>query len=88
VPKSSPAKLKYNSEYQKKHVDDRVDRNRARREAIREGRAKVGDGTEVDHVKPLAAGGSSSKSNTRVVSKSENRSWRDDHPKIYGRKKG
>lgn len=37
---------------------DRVARNRARREAIREGRAKVGDGTVMNHVKPLSQGGS------------------------------
>jgi hypothetical protein len=87
MPKSSPAKLAYNSAYQKKHVDERVARNRVRREAIREGRAKVGDGTEVDHKTPLGKGGSAAKSNTRVVSKSENRSWRDDHPGMYGKKK-
>ena len=38
--------------------DARVARNRARRRAIREGRARVGDGTVQDHVKPLSQGGS------------------------------
>lgn len=59
--------------------NNRVARNRARREAIREGRVKKGTATnkstqEVDHKVPLSKGGSkTSKSNTRVVSRSENR---------------
>ena len=32
-------------------------RNKARRQAIKEGRAKVGDGTSVEHIKPLSKGG-------------------------------
>lgn len=60
--------------YLKKTVDDRVARNRARREAIRDGKVSVGDSKEVDHVKPLSKGGSkTSKGNTRVVSKETNR---------------
>lgn len=38
--------------------DARVARNRARRKAIRDGRAKVGDGTVQDHITPLSKGGS------------------------------
>jgi 5-methylcytosine-specific restriction endonuclease McrA len=34
---------------------------------ISEGRASKGDGTHVDHVKPLTKGGSNKKSNLRVV---------------------
>ena len=37
---------------------DRVARNRARRRAIADGRAKVGDGTVQNHIKPLSQGGS------------------------------
>lgn len=37
---------------------ERAARNRARREAIREGRAHKGDGTVQNHVKPLSKGGS------------------------------
>ena len=87
--KSSKAKLEYMAEYQKRpeNVEKRVDRNRARREAIREGVAKKGDGKEVDHKVPLDKGGADKKSNTRVVSASENRSWRKDHPDMYGKKK-
>lgn len=47
--------------------------NKARREAIADGRVKKGDGKDVHHVKPLSSGGSNSKSNTRVMSKSANR---------------
>jgi hypothetical protein len=59
--------------------NNRVARNRARREAIRDG--KVSKGTaenkstqEIDHKVPLSKGGSKTdKSNTRVVSRSVNR---------------
>lgn len=68
----------YKREYEMYHGTDeqkkrRAARNKARREAIREGRAKVGDGTEVDHVKPLSKGGSNAKSNLRIVKKRANR---------------
>ena len=53
----------------------RVANNSARQEAIREGKAKVGDGTDVDHKRPLSRGGSNSKDNLRVVSSSSNRSF-------------
>jgi 5-methylcytosine-specific restriction endonuclease McrA len=52
----------------------RAARNKARREAIRDGRAKKGDGKDVDHKKPLSKGGSKSKSNTRVICAKKNRS--------------
>jgi hypothetical protein len=41
--------------------------------AIKAGAARIGDGKDVDHVRPLSKGGSNSKRNTRVVSKSSNR---------------
>lgn len=46
----------------------RVARNKARREAIRKGKARVGDGTAVDHVQPLSKGGSKD-GKTRVTSR-------------------
>lgn len=52
---------------------DRAARNKARREAIKEGRVKKGDGKEVAHLKPLSKGGSNAKSNQRVMSRSANR---------------
>ena len=87
--KSSKAKLEYMSEYEKspKEVAKRVDRNRARRHAIADGKAAVGDGKQVDHIKPLGAGGSGKDSNTRVVSTKQNEGWRKDHPNMYGKGK-
>jgi len=61
----------------------RVAQNKARREAIADGRAKKGDGKDVHHVKPLDKGGSTDKSNTKVVSKKANRGWRKDNPEMY-----
>lgn len=89
MPKSSPKKLAYMATYQAKpeNVEKRVDRNRARREALREGLVKKGDGKEIDHKVPLDKGGSDGKSNRRVVSASENRAWRKTNGDMYGGKK-
>ena len=54
---------------------DRAKRNAARRELEREGKVSKGDGKEVDHKKPLSKGGSNSRSNLRVRSRSDNRSF-------------
>ncbi len=56
-------------------VKKRVEQNKARREMEREGLVKKGDGKDVDHRVPLSKGGSSSRSNLRVVPASENRSF-------------
>lgn len=74
--KTSPAQLRAQAKYQKKpsEVKKRVKRNKARRHAIKDGRVKKGDGKDIDHKKPLRSGGSNSKSNTRVRSRSANRS--------------
>ena len=53
----------------------RVANNAARREAIKAGKAKVGDGKDVDHKKALSRGGTNAPSNLRVVSASTNRSF-------------
>lgn len=63
----------------------RAMRNKARRDAIRNGEAKKGDGKDIDHKKPLRSGGSNSKSNLRVRSRSANRS---DNGGKGGRPKG
>ena len=78
-PKSNQATgrdYSYDKEYQKSptQVANRVKRKQARAQMIKEGRAKVGDGKDVDHKKPLKHGGSNHRSNLRVVSKSTNRS--------------
>lgn len=51
---------------------NRSKRTKARREAIKAGKAKKGDNTHVDHIKPLSKGGSNKKSNTRVISAKAN----------------
>lgn len=55
---------------------DRAKRNAARREMEKDGRVSKGDGKEVDHKRKLSKGGSNSKSNLRVVSRSTNRSFK------------
>lgn len=64
----------YNSSPEQKKR--RAARNKARREAERDGRVSKGDGKDLDHVKPLSKGGSNNKSNTRVRSASANRSFK------------
>lgn len=88
MPKSSPAKLAYQKAYNAKpeNVAKRVQNNAARREAIREGLVKKGDGKDVDHKRMLDEGGTNAKSNLRVVSASENRAWRERKPGVYGNK--
>ena len=65
----------------------RVLQNKARRHAIKAGKAKVGDGKDVHHVRMLGRGGSGKDSNTKVVSRKTNRGWRKKNPKLYGRAK-
>jgi hypothetical protein len=87
--KSSKQELATKAAYNKKPSvqKKRVANNKARREALREGRVKKGDGKDVDHKKPLAKGGSTNKSNTRVVSQKTNRGWRKKNPEMYGKGK-
>ena len=89
MPKSSKQKLAYQAEYNARpeNVNKREKNNQARQEAIREGRAKVGDNKDVDHKKMLDQGGTNAKGNLRVISEKENRGWRKDHPDVYGRGK-
>lgn len=54
----------------------RVENNTARKEMIQKGKAHVGDGKDVDHIKPLSKGGApTSLANLRVVPASQNRSF-------------
>lgn len=87
--KSSKKELATKAAYNKRPdvQKKRVASNKARREAIAEGRASKGDGTNVDHKKPLDKGGSTAKSNTRVVSEKQNKGWRKDHPEMYTKRK-
>ena len=58
----------------KKAKKERTARNKARRQALREGKVHRGDTKEIDHIKGLGEGGSTKKNNTRVVSRTFNRS--------------
>ena len=67
-------KRDYAKEYNRDHASAEDRRNRSlRNPARRAAGLKVGDPREVDHKRPLKKGGSSSKKNTRVVSRSTNR---------------
>lgn len=64
------------SEYRKYHASERMKkeraaRNKARREAIRAGRVRKGDGKEIDHIDGNP--NNNSKKNLRVVSRHTNR---------------
>ena len=82
--KALATKAKYNKKpsVQKK----RVINNKARRQALRDGRATKGDGTHVHHKVPLDKGGSTAKSNTKIVSAKVNKGWRKTHPSMYSKK--
>ena len=88
MPKTSKKSLATKAAYNRRPEIQarRVLQNKARRHAIKAGKAKVGDGKDVHHVKMLAKGGSGKDSNTKVVSRKTNRGWRKKNPKVY--KKG
>ncbi len=59
-------------------IKNRAKRNAARAEMVKAGRARKGDGKDVDHKRPLSKGGSTSKGNLRVVSVHKNRAYKRD----------
>src|SRR5688500_6728081 len=56
-------------------IKNRTERTTARRQANAAGVTSKGDGKDLDHKTPLSKGGTSAKSNLRVVDKSTNRSF-------------
>ena len=69
----------YKAEYDNYHgkpeqIKKRAERVKARRMMEKTGAVTKGDGKDVDHKKPLRSGGTTTKSNLRVRSKSANRS--------------
>jgi 5-methylcytosine-specific restriction endonuclease McrA len=69
--KTEVAKYTSRPEVKKK----RAEQNAARREMQAAGKVHKGDGKDVDHKVPLSKGGSTNKSNLRVVSAGANRSF-------------
>ena len=59
-------------EWEKENGDKRGKARSARNKARREAGLKVGDPREADHKKPLSEGGSTKKSNVRVISRKAN----------------
>lgn len=56
-------------------IKKRTEQNAARRVMEKEGLVHKGDGKDVDHKTPLSKGGTSSRSNLRVVPSSQNQSF-------------
>lgn len=74
-------KRDYDKEYDSYHAKpeqkkNRAQRNAARKTLMKEGRVAKGDGLEVNHKKPIRAGGGNGKGNLQVTSRSKNRAWR------------
>lgn len=81
MPSSPNYKRNYREEYDNYHGKPKQRKNRskrvvARRAAEKDGRVTKGDGKDLDHKKPLSKGGSNGKANTRVTSKTANRSYK------------
>jgi 5-methylcytosine-specific restriction endonuclease McrA len=74
--------MKKKRDYKKEYADyhskpeqkkNRALRNNARSAMAKLGKVKKGDGKEVDHKNPLSKGGTNSKRNWKVVSRTANR---------------
>jgi hypothetical protein len=63
----------YQGTSEQKH--NRALRNAARRDAERRGIVHKGDGKDIDHRVPISKGGTNARSNQRVASASDNRSF-------------
>lgn len=78
MPSSKNYVRNYKQEYASETPErrrNRVKRNQARQELMKEGRVRRGDGTAVDHVTPLSKGGGNSRSNLRVRNFKSNSSY-------------
>lgn len=83
MPQSPKRKAEYDKAYNARpeQKKKRAMRNAARRKLMEEGVVRKGDGKDVDHKRMLKDGGSNARSNLRVVSKEENRGWREKRKK-------
>lgn len=70
-PDAKAKKAKYDTEYNKKTVGDRVARNAARRAMEKAGKVSKGDGKDVDHKNGNPQ--DNRRSNWSIMSKSKNR---------------
>jgi hypothetical protein len=76
VNKKRPYKKEYDNYHGKpEQIKKRSERNSARASMVEKGKAKVGDGRDVDHIVPLSKGGTSSPSNLRIRPSRDNRSF-------------
>jgi hypothetical protein len=78
MPKSSPAKLAYQAAYNKQsdQKEAGVERRKARRHAITDGKVAIGDGKDLAHKVALSRGGPTTQANLKVEDASKNRDWR------------
>ena len=83
--KGGPKKAAYDKAYNARpdQLKKRAERNAARKELIKEGAVKRGDGKDVDHKKMLDSGGTNARSNLRVTDQKTNRGWRKNNGKNY-----
>lgn len=65
--------LLYNSKPEQ--IKARSERTTLRRASNAAGTTSIGDGKEIDHVKPLSKGGANTKANSRVTTPAKNRSF-------------
>jgi hypothetical protein len=87
VNKQRPYKKEYEQQVARGEHADRMERQKARREMDKNGVDRKGK--DIDHKKPLSKGGSNSKSNLRLVTPSENRSFkRNSDGSVKSNKKG
>jgi hypothetical protein len=84
--KGGPKKAAYDKAYNARpdQLKKRAERNAARKELIKDGAVKRGDGKDVDHKKMLDSGGTNARSNLRVTDQKTNRGWRKNNGKNYG----
>jgi hypothetical protein len=77
MPKSSKQKLAYQAEYNSRpEVIDKIGKSvQARRDAVKAGKVRPGDGKDVGHKRALDNGGGN-ENNTQVESIKSNRGWR------------
>lgn len=59
-------------------IAKRSQMNKARQAMIKAGKAAVGDGKDVHHVKPINKGGTNATANLKVVPRSSNRGYKRD----------